>query len=476
MDTRPVEINEIDDDDDGAERESVNWNFSLTFRSVAEIFADGNHEVDDVERMDDEDEEDEEIDDDDEEMDESDEVDDDDDDRIDENEESDISSEDEDQLAIHTNGIKKSSQHLGIRESNVDLLGIDGPPTDASYLQTMNDNLHKKFRRQSQHHGILHAASDGFSHGIPHSTDPMQMNGDHENRAFVSNGQALSSAGANHDNQDDDDDIVLVSDDESEDKKSEKRLNRMRLFSAWLLLWSWNLDLPVAESFPSIADVTSIHVDKVTIHSTATAAATTTTTTSLVYDAVYATGHLDNIDRVRYCFLLSTVARWGTRALHVNRKLDHCRVLTMLSLEGTRMTSLYRKQLAIYLAGIKQRIYSSFVFCSVWLTFCFSLVQSSCGGHVIRIETPSVNDSATSLTLAIQVCVDDKKPWCSSSSITSSPSSLCPVPCADRSWIDDHSSFSLSLFSSKETLESLRDAVTLVSDDYTISNDDNGQH
>ena len=99
----------------------------------------------------------------------------------------------------------------------------------------MNDNLHKKFRRQNHHQGILHSASDGFSHGIPHS-HPMEMNGDHENRSLVSNGQSLSTAGANHDNEDDDDDdIVLVSDDESEDKKSEKRLNRRSLCFALLL-------------------------------------------------------------------------------------------------------------------------------------------------------------------------------------------------------------------------------------------------
>ena len=109
-----MEINEVDDDDDGAERKCADQSSRLDKNdsSVSEIFADANHEMDDDdERMDDEEEE--EIDDDDEEdLDESDEVDDDD-DRIDENEESDISSEDDDEPMIHTNGIKKSSQHLG---------------------------------------------------------------------------------------------------------------------------------------------------------------------------------------------------------------------------------------------------------------------------------------------------------------------------------------------------------------------------
>ncbi|CAF1906973.1 unnamed protein product [Rotaria magnacalcarata] len=61
---------------------------------------------------------------------------------------------------------------------------------------------------------------------------------------------------------------------------------------------------------------------------------------------------------------------------------------------------------------------------TVWLESFIRKIQSSCG-HAIRIEISSVDNSATSLTLAIQ-----------------------------------------------ETLESLRDAVNLVSDDYAIFNEE----
>jgi hypothetical protein len=139
-----------------------------------------------------------------EEMDESDEVDEVDDDDIEG--QSEISSEEDDENLIHTNGIKKINQHLGIHQSDIDLLGIDGPPSD-SYLQTMNDNLHKKFRRQNHQYS---APTDFLHNNNNQIYQPGQVNGDYKNnltKPIVDNGQ-------------DDDDIVLVSDDDSEEKKS----------------------------------------------------------------------------------------------------------------------------------------------------------------------------------------------------------------------------------------------------------------
>lgn len=142
--------------------------------------------------------------------------------------ESEISSEEDDENLIHTNGIKKLNQHLGLHPSNVDLLGIDGLPTD-SYLQTMNDNLHKKFRRQNhleQQYPSLHETDEDFQYKnnnnqIYHST---QLNGDYKNnmnKSTIGNGRGLST--------EDVDDIVLVSDDDSGEKKIETKLNSMKI-------------------------------------------------------------------------------------------------------------------------------------------------------------------------------------------------------------------------------------------------------
>ena len=102
----------------------------------------------------------------------------------------------------------------GIHESNVDLLGIHGAPAD-SYLQAMNDNIHKKFRRHSQHPSATHTALEDISHSHNQISHPVQLNGDHKNnisRPAVANGQGLPTTDAG-----DDDDIVLVSDDDDDD-------------------------------------------------------------------------------------------------------------------------------------------------------------------------------------------------------------------------------------------------------------------
>ncbi|CAF1068715.1 unnamed protein product [Rotaria magnacalcarata] len=308
VDTRPVEIDD-DNDDDGAEQIFANESDN------------GEH---DNEQMDDYDEEEE-----DEEMDESDEID----DEVEDDGRSEISSDDDDDVnerMVHTNGIKKFNQYLGTRQSNVDLLGISNAQSEA-YLQTMNDNLHKKFRRQNhvdQHYPSVHPTSTDFSHNNNNNDQiyfPSQLNGDHKNntnKPANGNGPILSKNGGD----DDDDDIVLVSDDDNDDdddsvdKKSETK----------------NTSVCLSEPTTYIADIPA----------TFTETATTTATTIVTNDASSAKDLLEDIDR------------------------------------------------------------------------------SSCG-HAIRIEISSVDNSATSLTLAIQ-----------------------------------------------ETLESLRDAVNLVSDDYAIFNEE----
>jgi hypothetical protein len=154
-----------------------------------------------------------------EDMNESDEIDDE--GNEDEEGETEISSEEDDENLIHTNGIKKINQHLGIHPLNVDLLGTDGLPSD-SYLQTMNDNLHKKFRRQNHlelQYSSLHQTGEDFSYKNNNNNQiyhPGQLNGDYKNninKSTIGNGQVLSTG------EDDDDDIVLVSDDDSEEKK-----------------------------------------------------------------------------------------------------------------------------------------------------------------------------------------------------------------------------------------------------------------
>jgi len=99
----------------------------------------------------------------------------------------------------------------------------------------MNDNLHKKFRRQNhldQQYSSLHPdlshMNNNNNNQIYHS---VQLNGDYKNninKPAIGNGQAIST-GAVSSGNDDDDDIVLVSDDDSEEKKSETKINSMYL-------------------------------------------------------------------------------------------------------------------------------------------------------------------------------------------------------------------------------------------------------
>lgn len=199
LDTRPVEIND-DEDEDGAEQ----------------IFADEIEE-------DDEDNDDEEgegggegdVDDEDHEMheyeDEEDISEDEDDDSR-----SEITDEDDEENFAHANGMKAYSQHLNLSHSN------DNPSNDP-YLQTMNDNLHKKFRRTNQHP----FSSDRDGTHLNNNYLLNQFNGDYKinsnAKPIIDNGQNLTTTNNNANqgggDDDDDDDIVLVSDDDSTDKK-----------------------------------------------------------------------------------------------------------------------------------------------------------------------------------------------------------------------------------------------------------------
>jgi hypothetical protein len=85
----------------------------------------------------------------------------------------------------------------------------------------MNDNLHKKFRRQNHldhQYTSLHPTDGNFLHKNNNTNQiyhPTQLNGDYKsniNKSTVGNGPALSTG-------EDDDDIVLVSDSDSEEKK-----------------------------------------------------------------------------------------------------------------------------------------------------------------------------------------------------------------------------------------------------------------
>jgi hypothetical protein len=94
----------------------------------------------------------------------------------------------------------------------------------------MNDNLHKKFRRQNHQYSSLHPPDGNFSHLNNNNQiyHPGQLNGDYKstlNKPSIGNGQALSTINARED--DDDDDIVLVSDDDSGEKKIETKINSM---------------------------------------------------------------------------------------------------------------------------------------------------------------------------------------------------------------------------------------------------------
>lgn len=149
--------------------------------------------------------------------------------------ESEITSDEDDENLIHTNGMKKFDAHLGMHRSNADLLNIDGPPSDA-YLQTMNDNLHKKFRRSAHPFGSLHSTEREFLHTNNNNNSPShhhhhhlgQLNGDYKtnvNYSTMGNGQ-----GETKKDDDDDDDIVLVSDDDSGEKKPETQINSTLIF------------------------------------------------------------------------------------------------------------------------------------------------------------------------------------------------------------------------------------------------------
>ncbi|CAF1000584.1 unnamed protein product [Adineta ricciae] len=270
-----MKVNEIhaveidnDEDDDGAEH----------------IFNGESEEELENEHMDDYDEE---LGEESEEIDESDELDDD--ANIDEDEGSNVNSDEDDENYFHSNGIKKPNQHLGVHQSNVDLLGMDGAPSD-TYLQAMNDNSHKKFRRQNHldHQcSSHHPSSTDFSH-INNNVIPNPMyhsgplNGDCKgtNKTPLDNGQTSSTSAANAsqnagDDDDDDDDIVLVSDDDSEDKKPETKTN----------------NLPSLQPIPYMSDlpITS-YVETVTIKST-------TTTTIIKNDPLCGKDLYDDIDR-----------------------------------------------------------------------------------------------------------------------------------------------------------------------------------
>ncbi len=118
-------------------------------------------------------------------------------------------------------------QHFsGVHHSNADLLGIDRSVNDP-YLQTMNDNLHKKFRRPNPPYSSLHPTDGDYT---PMNSNNNQiyhlgpLNGDYKNnihKPTVGNGQAQSTNNADED----DDDIVLVSDDDSAEKQIETKIN-----------------------------------------------------------------------------------------------------------------------------------------------------------------------------------------------------------------------------------------------------------
>lgn len=105
---------------------------------------------------------------------------------------------------------------------------MNNPQSDA-YLQVMNDNLHKKFRRSNHidpHFTALNPTSTEYSHTNNPLYYPPQLNGDYKsNMTKPSNGSAPTASKPNND--DDDDDIVLVSDDDSDEEKSETKSNSM---------------------------------------------------------------------------------------------------------------------------------------------------------------------------------------------------------------------------------------------------------
>lgn len=223
-------------------------------------------------------------------MDESDEVDDE--GNEDDDGESDISSEEDEENLIHTNGIKKYNQHLGIHSSNVDLLGIDGQPGGDSYLQTMNDNLHKKFRRQNHQYTSLHETEEDFQYKnnqnqIYHANP---LNGDYKNnfnKSTIGNGPTISTGENN--NNDDDDDIVLVSDDDSVEKKLDTKTTSINSKKTHTLFNHIHLDLPPPPEPILYAPTTFTEI--VTVKST-------TTTTLLLNDGLHATDLLQDIERV----------------------------------------------------------------------------------------------------------------------------------------------------------------------------------
>ena len=245
--------------------QSVRNNFfafrNFIFQSLSEIFAnESDEEEPENDHMDDYDEEDIS-----EDIDESEEMD-------EEGGESEISSDEDDENLIHTNGMKKNHSHLGVHQSNVDLLGIDGRPSD-SYLQTMNDNLHKKFRRPNHQYASLDPTDREFLHT---NNNPAyhagQQNGDYKNNinySMIGNGQAVSTKEAgDDDDDDDDDDIVLVSDDDSGEKKTETKINSKLICIGNNEWYEFLLDLFLPEPMTYAPDLVTSYVETVTTKTT----------------------------------------------------------------------------------------------------------------------------------------------------------------------------------------------------------------
>ncbi len=164
----------------------------------------------------------------------------------------------------------------------------------------MNDNLHKKFRRQNHldiQYSSLHPTVEDFSYRNNNQLyHPSQLNGDYKNninKSTIGNGQALSTG------EDDDDDIVLVSDDDSEEKK----INSMRIdkIKKIIHISIFILELPsLSEPTTYVPDIPVPYVETVTVKST------TTTTTLVLNDPVYAKDLFEDIDRV-WCRLFHRI-------------------------------------------------------------------------------------------------------------------------------------------------------------------------
>ena len=115
------------------------------------------------------------------------------------------------------------------------------PQTEGDeYLQKMNENLHKKFRRVNPHYPSNHPGiSEDFGQMIPPNplalSNLHQINGDYKSnlsKTIIGNGQGLiANVPSKNGDDDDDDDIVLVSDDDSVEKPTKKTSDRNALIS-----------------------------------------------------------------------------------------------------------------------------------------------------------------------------------------------------------------------------------------------------